>query len=189
MTRRNIGTPAKDGASTGLALLLAFFTAALVLALAAGRAPAQTVPSDGTLVYEAESLQETKSATASLRAQGNCCGISWSDDAQLLFRSTEVGDTFTVGGRSFTVPDGGSYDFSAVLTRGPDYGTYQLAIDGREIGTPLDTYTPTVQRTEPLSFGKVRLQKGSHTLTLTVTGKNPAATNYYAGLDVFYFGR
>lgn len=139
MTRRNIGTPAKDGARTGLALLLALFTAALVLALAAGRAPAQTVPSDGTLVYEAESLQETKSATASLRAQGNCCGISWSDDAQLLFRSTKVGDTFTVGGRSFTVADGGSYDFSAVLTRGPDYGTYQLAIDGKEIGTPLDT--------------------------------------------------
>lgn len=92
-------------------------------------------------------------------------------------------------GRRPRLADGGSYDFSAVLTRGPDYGTYQLAIDGREIGTPLDTYNPTVQKTEPLSFGKVRLQKGSHTLTLTVTGKNPAATNYYAGLDLLYFGR
>ena len=87
------------------------------------------------------------------------------------------------------VPDGGAYDFSAVLTRAPDYGTYQLAIDGREIGVPFDAYSPTAQKTEPLSFGKVRLQKGSHTLTLTVTGKNPAATNYYAGLDVFYFER
>lgn len=145
------------------------------------------MPSEGTLVYEAESLQETKAATASLRAQGNCCGISWSDDAQLLFRSTQVGDTFTVRGRSFTVADGGFYDFSAVLTRGPDYGAYQLAIDGREIGVPFDAYNPIVQKTGPLDFGKVRLQKGSHTLMLTVTGKNPAAANYYAGLDVFYF--
>lgn len=78
---------------------------------------------------------------------------------------------------------------SAVLTQAPDYGTYQLAIDGREIGGPFDAYNPTAQKTEPLSFGKVRLQKGYHTLTLTVIGRNPAATNYYAGLDVFYFGR
>ena len=184
MARRNIAPPAKGGVRTGLALLLALSTAALVLALAAGQASAQTV-----LVYEAESLQETRSATASLRAQGNCCGITWSDDAQLLFRSTKIGDTFTVGGRSFTVPDGGAYDFSAVLTRGPDYGAYQLAIDGREIGTPFDAYNPTVEKPGPLSFGKVRLQKGTHTLTLTVLGKNPAATNYYAGLDVLYFER
>ena len=187
MTPRDVQTPVRDGVSTGLALLLALLTAALVLALAAGGAQAQTAPSGEALVYEAESLQETKAATASLRAQGNCCGISWSNDAQLLFRSTEVGDTFTVGGRSFTVQSGGAYNFSAVLTRGPDYGTYQLAIDGREIGAPFDAYNPTVQKTDPLPLGKVRLQKGSHTLTLTVVGKNPSATNYYAGLDVLYF--
>ena len=187
MTRRDVQTPMRDGSRTGLVLLLALFTAALVPALAAGEAQAQTAPSGEALVYEAESLQETKAATASLRAQGNCCGISWSNNAQLLFRSTEVEDTFTVGGRSFTVQSGGAYNFSAVLTRGPDYGTYQLAIDGREIGGPFDAYNPTVQKPEPLDFGKVRLRKGSHTLTLTITGKNPADTNYYAGLDVLYF--
>ncbi len=186
MIYRNARPSPKERACPWLVLLSTLLAAALVLALVPAKAPAQTAD---TLVYEAESLQETKAATASLRAQGNCCGISWSGDAQLLFRSTKAGDTFTVGGRSFVVPDGGAYDFSAVLTRAPDYGTYQLAIDGREIGVPFDAYNPTAQKTEPLSFGKVRLQRGSHTLTLTVTGKNPAATNYYAGLDVFYFER
>lgn len=181
--------PSSKGLTCLWLVLASLLAAALVAALSAAESPAQTAPSGDLLVYEAESLQETKAATASLRAQGNCCGISWSGDAQLLFRSTKAGDTFTVGGRSFVVPDGGAYDFSAVLTRAPDYGTYQLAIDGREIGVPFDAYNPTAQKTEPLSFGKVRLQKGSHTLTLTVTGKNPAATNYYAGLDVFYFER
>lgn len=182
MTRRNAGTPA------WLALIPALAAAILALALATAQAPAQAAPSDA-LVYEAESLQETRSATAPLRAQGNCCGIVWSGDAQLLFRATEVGDTFTVGGRGFTVPDGGSYDFSAVLTRAPDYGTYQLAIDGREVGAPFDAYSPTAEKVSPVGFGAVRLRKGTHTLTLTVVGKNPAATNLYAGLDVLYFER
>jgi hypothetical protein len=38
-----------------------------------------------------------------------------------------------------------------------------------------------------LIFGRARLQKGSH--TLTVTGGNPPASNLYAGLGAFYFGR
>ena len=42
MTRRNTDSAARDGARTGPALLLALFAAALVLALAAGRAPAQS---------------------------------------------------------------------------------------------------------------------------------------------------
>lgn len=183
MTPRNAGTRA------GMALVLALAAATLVLALSAAKTPAQTAPSGDTLVYEAESLQETKTATAPLRAQGNCCGIVWSGDAQLLFRSIQVGDTFTVGGRSFTVPDAGSYDLSAVLTRAPDYGIYQLAVDGREVGAPFDAYNPTAERVGPVGFGAVRLRKGTHTLTLTVVGKNPAATNYHAGLDVLYFGR
>ena len=180
-------TQSKAGTRAGLALILALAAATLALALSAAQAPAQPAPSSGALVYEAESLQETKAATASLRAQGNCCGIVWSGDAQLLFRATEVGDTFTVGGRSFAVPDAGSYDLSVVLTRAPDYGAYQIAIDGREVGTPFDAYNPTVEKVGPVSLGKVRLQRGTHTLTLTVVGKNPAATNYYAGLDVPYF--
>ena len=40
-----------------------------------------------------------------------------------------------------------------------------------------------------LIFGRALLQKDSHTLTLTVTGGNPAASNLYAGLGAFYFGR
>ena len=189
MTRQDTTAAARGGPRAGLVLLLALLISALALAPTAARAPAQTAPEGGALLYEAESLQETKAATASLRAQGNCCGIVWSNNAQLLFRSPEVGDTFTVGGQSFAVPDGGSYDFSAFLTRAPDYGTYQLAIDGREVGVPFDGYNPTTQRVGPVGFGKVRLQKGTHTLTLTVVGKNPAATNYYAGLDVLRFAR
>ena len=87
------------------------------------------------------------------------------------------------------MPDGGSYDFSAFLTRAPDYGTYQLAVDGREVGVPFEGYNPTAERVGPVGFGKVRLQKGTRTLTLTVVGKDPAATNYYAGLDVLRFER
>ena len=40
-----------------------------------------------------------------------------------------------------------------------------------------------------LIFGRARLQKDSHTLTLTVTGGNPPTSNLYAGLGASYFGR
>jgi hypothetical protein len=36
----------------------------------------------------------------------------------------------------------------------------------------------------PPVTGSMALTAGKHRLSLTVTGKNPAATNYLAGLDV-----
>jgi hypothetical protein len=164
-------------------LLAALISALLALALLAAVSPARA---GETLSYEAEALLETEPATAPLRAQGNCCGVVWSDDAQLWFRSTKVGDTFTV---SFHVPAGGSYNVSAFLTRAPDYGIHQLAIDGKEIGEPFDGYAPGVERVGPVAYGKVGLSKGRHELTLTITGKDPASSGYYAGIDVLELRR
>lgn len=89
---------------------------------------------------------------------------------------------------AFDVPAGGSYDVSAFLTKAPDYGSYTLAIDGKQVGA-FDGYAPTVSRAGPVPLGGVGLRKGRHEITLTVTGKNPAASNYYAGLDVLTLAR
>lgn len=166
-----------------LMLALAVMTAAaLVLRMGA----AEAAPSGGTLIYEAEALLESEPATAPLAAQGNCCGVAWSEDAQLFFRATKPGDTFTV---AFDVPAGGSHNVSAFLTRTPGYGSYTFAIDGKQVGEVFDGYGPTVNRAGPISLSGVGLRKGRHEITLTVTGKNPAASNYYAGLDVFVLER
>jgi hypothetical protein len=146
--------------------------------------PASTIASatsGETLRYEAEALLPAISATAPVQVQGNCCGITWSNNRQLWLRATRAGDTVTV---AFGVPTAGRYDLSAMLTQARDYGIVRLAVDGTDVGDPFDGYHSAVRVAGPVSFGQVDLSAGEHRLTLTMTGRNPAAVGFLAGLDV-----
>ncbi|MEV4199220.1 DUF2961 domain-containing protein [Micromonospora globbae] len=134
-----------------------------------------------TLRIEAESLLPAVSADAPAEVQGDCCGIHWSQGAQLWFRPDAPGRSVTV---SFTVPTTGTYRLRLVQTLARDYGVNTVAIDGTPIGDPFDAYhSPEVVVSEPLDYGQRDLTAGAHTLTLTVTGKAPASVGYLAGLD------
>lgn len=148
----------------------------------AGAPSAQASATSGdTLRLEAESLLPPLSATAPAVAQGNCCGINWSAGAQLWLQGAKPGDQVSV---AFSVPNTGTYDLSVVQTKAQDYGINTLAVDGKSVGSAFDAYnTPNVAVTAPIEEGQVALTSGRHTLTLTVTGKNPAAVGYSAGLD------
>ncbi|GGM01750.1 DUF2961 domain-containing protein [Nakamurella endophytica] len=143
--------------------------------------PVVTATTGDTLRIEGESLLPAQSSTALAEAQGNCCGVSWSGAAQLWFHGGKVGDTVTL---AFDVPRTGSYDLSAVFTRAVDYGIAQVSLDGTELGDPTDFFQPSGVGTVTEQYGTRQLAQGRHTLTLTVTGKNAAATNYLLGLDV-----
>jgi hypothetical protein len=137
----------------------------------------------GTILrVEAEQLLPAVAATAPVEAQGNCCGVSWSGGGQLWFRPTSAGNHVTV---AFTVPSDGTYALSSVQTQAPDYGITTLGLDGTTVGgQPVDGYhAGGVVITAPNDDGQRTLTAGRHLLTLTVTGKNAAATNYLAGLD------
>ena len=134
-----------------------------------------------TVRLEAEALLPPLSSTAPALAQGPCCGISWSGGAQLWFQGAKPGDQVTL---AFTVPTTGTYDLQTVQTKARDYGINTLAVDGQPVGSAFDAYnSPNVTVTPPIDEGQVTLAAGQHTLTLTVTGKNPAAVGYFAGLD------
>jgi hypothetical protein len=150
-----------------------------------GNRSAASAPASATtgnaLHIEAESLLPATEATAPVQTQGNCCGISWSGGAQLWFRPADAPQhvTLTLG-----VPTAGLYDVVTSQTLAPDYGISTLALDGATIGTPVDGYhAGGVVITPPTDNGRRQLAAGAHTLTLTVTGKNPASANYLAGLD------
>ena len=73
---------------------------------------------------------------------------------------------------------------TTVQTLAPDYGITTLAVDGTAVGTPIDGYhAGSVAVTPVTDDGQLQLAAGQHKLTLTVTGKNSASTNYLAGLD------
>ena len=141
--------------------------------------------SGSTLRVEAESLLPATSSTDDAVPQEN---TRWSGGAQIWFQSGRdgangVGDNFTV---ELDVPQDGTYDLAAVHTKARDYGIHTLAVDGRVVGEPFDGYSPTLIADARHEYGAVTLSRGTHTVTFTVTGKNPAntTTRYYVGVDV-----
>lgn len=150
---------------------------------------ATTTRSDasGTIPYkqEAESLT-VLSSTAPAASQSNCCGVTWSNNAQLFFTPSAANNSVTL---AFNVPTTGTYDISAVQTQAPDYGITTLAIDqSPAFSASFDGYhASSVVIAAPFTYGHQSLTSGQHTLTLTVTGKNSASANYYAGVDYFTF--
>lgn len=148
----------------------------------AGTASSRASATTGSVLdIEAESLLPAADATAPAVSQGSCCGIRWSGDAQLWFQATGAPNHFTV---SFDMPRTGTYDLSAVLTKAPDYGISTLAVDGRKVGSPFDGYNAGGVAVQRAAYGPVALASGRRTLTLTVTGRNPAAAGWFAGLDL-----
>lgn len=135
---------------------------------------------NGTIVIEGESLLPAADASAFVSLQRNCCGVTWSGNAQLFVQGGKAGDDALF---NLQVPAAGSYEISAVLTQAGDYGIVELKLDGEKLGT-FDGYVPDAVRTAPLSLGVTRLTRGSHALVLAVTGKHPASAGYFAGLDV-----
>ncbi len=133
-----------------------------------------------TLRLEAERLLPPVEADAPADAQGSCCGVTWSGGAQLWFHATAAGQHVTL---AFDVPTSGTYALTSVQTQAPDYGISTLAVDGHAVGDAVDGYHAGGVVTTTADDGQLTLDAGRHTLTLTVTGKNPAAAGYLAGLD------
>ena len=104
--------------------------------------------------------------------------LSGTDHAWVLF-------TRRGGMVKFALPvkESGSYEVFGRFVRSYDYGTIQLAIDGKKVGKPFNAYSPTVVPSDPVRFGKIELKKGEHTLSFTVVGKDPDSAGYFMGLD------
>lgn len=134
------------------------------------------------LKFEAEALLPPAASQASfVSAQGNCCGVNWSGGQQLWLFGEKAGDFATV---TLDVPQDGTYDLSAVLTKARDYGIVELSVDGQKTGEAFDGYNaPDVIKTDPIGFGTLQLKAGQHSLTIKVTGKAAAAAGYLAGID------
>jgi hypothetical protein len=142
--------------------------------------PVVTATSGNAIKIEGESLIATAVGTAPVVVQGNCCGVIWSGNSQLWFQASKVGDNMAL---IVNVPVAGNYDVSDVMTKAPDYGIVTLVVDGAPLGQAFDSYNASGVTIAPVDFGTVQLAAGSHQLTFTLTGKNPASNNYLVGID------
>ncbi|GAA2811529.1 polymorphic toxin type 17 domain-containing protein [Kitasatospora sp. CM 4170] len=139
----------------------------------------QTAPV--TVTSEAEKLPQLGTNTR-VQVDNNCCGLTWSGGAHLSIRGTQAGAFDSV---RVSVPEEGDYLLSGQLTKFNDHGVIQWAIDGQNVGQPIDTYAAT-GTVAPYATGQpVHLTRGDHELKLTITGTNAntVGERFHAGID------
>ncbi|MFJ8476182.1 ricin-type beta-trefoil lectin domain protein [Kitasatospora sp. NPDC094011] len=139
----------------------------------------QTTPI--AVTSEAEKLPQLGTNTK-VQVDNDCCGLTWSGGAHLGIRGTAAGafDSMRV-----SVPEEGDYVLSGQLTKSSDHGVIQWAIDGRNVGQPIDTYSANPVVT-PFTVGQsVHLARGDHELKLTVVDTNAASGSerFHTGID------
>ncbi|HTB81299.1 MAG TPA: chitobiase/beta-hexosaminidase C-terminal domain-containing protein [Opitutaceae bacterium] len=133
-----------------------------------------------TVSFEAENLTYTPSgATASVQTDTNSSNGKWVELA-----GNSVGDSI-----SYAIPSmvAGTYQVQMEWKGNNSRGIVQLAVDGTNVGPTLDQYA-SGQTYPTTTFGTVTFASaGTHTVKLTVTGKNGSSSNYQISSDKFTF--
>jgi hypothetical protein len=112
-------------------------------------------------------------------------GPDWSGDAHLLWDGS-FGDEARL---TFRLTRTSRYRLSMQFTRAPDYGIFQVFLDGQPIGKGVDLYANRVKHEPRIEFEPQQIQQGQHTLTLRLISANTEAKKfrdgYLLGLDFF----
>lgn len=133
-------------------------------------------------LYEGEELKILEATPPEAKRQDmRSFGTQWSRDAHIWFTppSSEAGITFEL-----PVERAGARNVCACFTRAPDYGIYQLLVDGAPLGEPFDGYHGSVARSDRICFGVRDFTEGPHQITFKCVGKNEQSSSYMLGLDV-----
>ncbi|MEE3052653.1 MAG: hypothetical protein VYB34_02850, partial [Planctomycetota bacterium] len=101
-------------------------------------------------------------------------GRGWRGDSHLLWNGV-VGQANTVG---FEVAKSGRYSLAIQWTLAPDYGLFEVRLNGRVIIPQVDLYSPRVELARLQQVGEFDLQAGIQRLTIKLTGGNPKAKKY-----------
>jgi hypothetical protein len=140
---------------------------------------------EGTFLpaFEGEALVGSASATGGTfnvqQMRPNGFLGNWSGDAQIFWGAT-AGATLTL---TVNVPTAGTYRLWAVFTEAPDFGIFQVAVDGDPAGAPVDLFGTRVAHAPPRDLGMHTFAAGGNTITVHNTGQNPKSANTRFGLD------
>ena len=148
----------------------------LIVALTASTAGA----APGAFVLDREGKRELVYAFASLPIAASSGRTHRLLPANtFLYRGRQVGDFVAF---AFHVPTAGNYQ---VLVSTFDYkgrATVRADVDDQKLDT-IDLYAPMAYLHPPRPVGRLRLDRGKHTVTLRVTGHHAKSSNYNIALD------
>jgi hypothetical protein len=125
----------------------------------------------------------------SLSPVGTGATVSTSNDANAsggvleFLNATAAGQSIT-----FTTPNivAGTYQVQLRYKPNTSRGQHTVKIDGTQVGGTVDQYS-TSQTYVTATLGNVTIGAGTHTIVMTVTGKNASATQFYLTADTFTF--
>jgi hypothetical protein len=133
-----------------------------------------------TVNLEAESLSPVGTgATVSISNDANASG-----GVVEFLNSTAAGQTMTLTTPSIAA---GTYQVQFRYKTNTTRGQHTVEIDGTQVGGTVDQYATTSAYIS-VTLGNVTFNSaGTHTIVLTVTGKNASATQFYITADSFTF--
>ena len=141
---------------------------------------------------------EVEKSVADAKAEKGKVSVSkelfWGKDV-ILFEGEGPGARIEV---PFDVNEDGEYELSTQVAQAPDYGVYEILLDGKPVtgrelehepgadirtqtrfdGYAWDTYVGLDRQ-----LGWLNLSRGRHSLTFVCIGKNPASSGYTLGVD------
>jgi len=111
-------------------------------------------------------------------------GTGWRGDAHLLWDGV-VGDANTL---EFEVAKAGNYSLSTQWTLAPDYGIFEIQLNGKVIEPALDLFSTRVELAKLRKLGEFKLKAGTQRMVIKLTGGNQKAKKfrgkgYLYGLD------
>lgn len=107
----------------------------------------------------------------------------WSEGMQIYWREIEKNNKADF---EFGCVFPGQYDFAGIFTIAPDYGTFNIYINGQKVASNLNLYHPKVDVKE-ISLGKVNLKSGKNTFTVELTAYPDGFSKSCFGIDKLIF--
>ena len=134
-------------------------------------------------IVEGESLKilEVVGGTTETQELGGFHG-----GAQLFFSAAKAGDSVTL---ELPIENAGKYHVYAYFCKAPDYATFDMFLDGKQIGTRYDAYADAVTPSERIDLGVQDLKKGSHKLKFVIAGQNAKSKGFFLGFDALQLTR
>ena len=111
-------------------------------------------------------------------------GAGWSGGSHLLWDGV-VGDSNVL---EFEVGKAGNYSLGMQWTLAPDYGIFEIQLNGKVIDPARDLYSTRVELAKLSKLGEFKLKSGTQRILIKLTGGNPKANKfrgkgYLYGLD------
>ncbi len=144
---------------------------------------------------------EVEDSIAEVRTEGGTASVQrevfWGKDL-LFFEAKGPGSKIHI---PLDVPTAGRYELTAQVAHAPDYGTYEVLLDGKPpaaagplehepgantgAATGFDAYFTELDVAEDHLLGWLTLPAGRHLITFVCTGKHAASSGYNLGIDTF----